>query len=47
MREKNFMQLIFAVGNKDKRRLRGVHNYDILTNPDYSDKFHYVPCTYP
>ena len=24
-----------------------MHNYDILTNPEYSDKFHYVPCTYP
>ena len=42
----NFLSLIFAKRDKKGRRLRSVHNYDILTNPTYSDKFHYVPCTY-
>ena len=28
-------------------RLQGVHNYDILANPEYQEKFGYVPCVYP
>ena len=44
---KNFLQLVFAEPNKQKRRLRSVHNYDILTNPIYSDRFLYTPCSYP
>ena len=28
-------------------RLQGVHNYDILANPEYAEKFHYIPCIYP
>lgn len=43
---RNFLQLVFAEHNKKGNRLRSVHNYDILTNPTYSDKFHYVPCAY-
>ena len=26
--------------------MRSVHNYDILSNPSYSDRFHYIPCCY-
>lgn len=47
IREKNFYELIVAKANNGKNRLRSVHNYDILTNPFYSDKFMYIPCTYP
>lgn len=32
--------------NPENRRLRSVHNYDILANPIYSDRFHYVPACY-
>lgn len=28
-------------------RLQGVHNYDILANPEYAEKFHYIPCVFP
>ena len=24
-----------------------MHNYDILANPEYAEKFHYIPCVYP
>lgn len=47
MNNKNFTQLIFAKPNYNKRRLRSVHNYDILANPIYSDRFHYIPAAYP
>ena len=47
IRERNFYELIVAKPNNTKTRLRSVHNYDILTNPFYSDKFLYVPATYP
>lgn len=43
---RNFLQLVFANRNTKGRRLRSVHNYDILTNPFYQDKFHYVPNSY-
>lgn len=43
---RNFLQLVFAGRNSKGRRLRSVHNYDILTNPFYQDKFHYVPNAY-
>mgnify|MGYP007058525273 CR=1 FL=1 len=45
--KKNFETLVFADADRLKRRLRSVHNYDILTNPIYSDRFHYVPGAYP
>jgi len=45
--EKNFYELIVAKANHGQNRIRSVHNYDILTNPFYSDKFMYIPCTYP
>ena len=45
--KKNFEALVFAESDKLKRRLRSVHNYDILTNPIYSDRFLYVPAAYP
>ena len=45
--KKNFEALVFAEPDKLKRRLRSVHNYDILANPIYSDRFHYVPGAYP
>ena len=44
---KNFMSLIFTEKNSQARRLRSVHNYDILSNEIYSDKFHYIPAVYP
>ena len=31
----------------DQPKLQGVHNYDILANPLYSDQYHYIPCVYP
>ena len=43
----SFLTLIFADKHTKARRLRSVHNYDILSNPIYSDKFHYVPAVYP
>ena len=43
----NFEELVFAEKKTEKGRLRSVHNYDILTNPIYSDRFLYVPCVYP
>lgn len=47
MSNKNFTQLILAKPNLNNRRLRSVHNYDILANPIYSDRFHYIPAAYP
>ena len=47
IRDTNFKHLVFAEHNTSKSRLRSVHNYDILTNPFYSDRFLYIPCTYP
>ena len=44
--DKNYLNLIFAKPNTTSRRLRSVHNYDILANPIYSDRFLYVPCSY-
>ena len=43
----NFTELVLASKKSKHNRLRSVHNYDILTNPLYSDRFCYVPCTYP
>lgn len=43
---RNFLQLVFAGRNTKGRRLRSVHNYDILSNPFYADKFLYVPNSY-
>ena len=31
--------------NQD-RKLHGVYNYDILANPAYARKFHYIPCEF-
>lgn len=45
--KKNFETLVFADSDRLKRRLRSVHNYDILSNPIYSDRFHYIPAAYP
>ena len=36
-----------ASAYKKPERLQGVHNYDILANPAYQEKYHYVPCHYP
>jgi len=33
--------------NKTRPRLQNVHNYDILTNPFYADKYLYTPAVYP
>ena len=43
----NFEALVIAPAAEGKNRLRDVHNYDILTNPAYSDRFLYIPCSYP
>ena len=45
--KKNFEALVIAPSAEGKNRLRDVHNYDILTNPAYSDRFLYIPCSYP
>lgn len=45
--KRNFENLVIAPTAKGKNRLRDVHNYDILTNPAYSDRFLYIPCSYP
>ena len=42
----NLLQLV-AAEQSTKNNLRSVHNYDILTNPIYSDRFLYTPCSYP
>ena len=47
LNSKAFLSLVFAEKHIGARRLRSVHNYDILSNPFYSDKFHYVPAVYP
>ena len=44
---RNFEALVIAPAADGKNRLRDVHNYDILTNPTYSDRFLYIPCSYP
>ena len=45
--KKNFEELVLAERKTSKGRLRSVHNYDILANPIYSDRFLYIPCVYP
>ena len=30
-----------------KSHLQGVHNYDILANPFYAERYLYTPCRYP
>ena len=45
--KRNFEALMILPSAEGKNRLRDVHNYDILTNPTYSDKFLYIPCSYP
>ena len=45
--KRNFEALVIAPAADGKNRLRDVHNYDILTNPLYSDRFLYIPCSYP
>ena len=47
IRDENFSELIVAKAAYGKNRIRSLHNYDILTNPFYSDKFLYIPCVYP
>ena len=27
--------------------MQGVHNYDILSNPYWAEKYQYIPCVYP
>ena len=34
-------------GNQENAKLKGVHNYDILMNPEYANMYHYIPCIYP
>lgn len=33
--------------NKSRPRLQGVHNYDILSNPFYAEKYCYTPACFP
>ena len=28
------------------KKLHGIYNYDILSNPAYARKFHYIPCEF-
>ena len=37
----------FKEFKSDKAKLKGVHNYDMLANSEYSNLFHYIPCIYP
>ena len=32
--------------HKFENKMFGVYNYDILANPDYARKFHYIPCEF-
>jgi hypothetical protein len=34
-------------GQQEDGKLKGVHNYDILANPEYANAYHYIPCIYP
>ena len=49
MQEGHFEQLkAFCDTNTDatskfEGKMFGVYNYDILSNPDYARKFHYIP----
>ena len=33
--------------SKQRPKLQGVHNYDILSNPFYAEKYLYIPAVYP
>ena len=33
--------------NKNRPKLQGIHNYDILSNPFYAEKYLYIPAIYP
>ena len=47
MQDRSLKELVSAPKLQYKlNRLRGVQNYDILTNPLYSDRFLYTPCCY-
>ena len=35
------------VEKKKHKKLKGEHNYDILTNPFYADRYSYTPCIFP
>ena len=34
-------------GEESDQKMKGVHNYDILANPEYAGAYHYIPCIYP
>lgn len=48
------MDLVNANENAEEKeemklmpKLQGVHNYDILANPFYAERYLYTPCVYP
>lgn len=51
LKESSFKELIQARETKGERKgnpkLQGVHNYDILSNPMYAERYLYTPCRYP
>ena len=48
MDEENYQIMKQREGKKNSRTntrmIQGVHNYDVLSNPDLVDRFIYVPC---
>lgn len=48
LKAENFLKLCETKrGNPNRPKLQGVHNYDILSNPYYCDKYLYTPAVYP
>lgn len=46
MKQSNALKLLATKGNRSHDRLRSVHNYDILSNDYYQDRFMYTPGAY-
>ena len=52
MQENHYKQLEISCNEEDDtqvnldKKLHGVYNYDILANPAYARKFHYIPCEF-
>ena len=49
--ERNFEKLVEAANSSEKRigkpKMQGVHNYDILANDAYANRYLYTPCRFP
>ena len=44
---KGLLAQVNESNKKHKSRLQGIHNYDILSNPFYTEKYQYTCCRYP